>query len=160
MSHVIAFITLSSALLISGCASRTDYNRNMADVTNRNARYLHSIGYRVVQINHKSGFIEAYRSNGDKYPNDLKMFYPNQQINPYRAVNTASGNQAISSITAYWLPGQTQLAKREKEIAQASIPHPSAETPYPRTYGSPAMAVPDTSLQETDTLTKIQHKAL
>jgi hypothetical protein len=146
--------------LVSGCASRSDYDRNIVDVTNKNARYLRSIGYHIVQINHKSGFIQAYRPNTGKSPNDLKMFYPNQQINPYRAVNTASGNQSISSITAYWLPGKTQMEKREEEIAQTPIIQQSASTPFPSVHDSPVMAVPDSPAQKTDTLTKAQHITL
>ena len=148
-------LALLGGLTITGCAS-SDYQRNMADLTNRNVRYLRSLGYHVVKIDRKSGFIEAYKPNGEAAPHDLKMFYPNQQINPYRAVNTASGNQDISSITAYWLPGKDQLEKREHELTknessvQASVP----------SYSPSVAPIPDNASEGTETLTKLQHKTL
>lgn len=152
----ILIIVLLGVCVLTGCAGASDYQKNMADVTSRNARYLRSLGYHVVKIDRKSGFIEAYKPNGEGSPNDLKMFYPNQQINPYRAVNTASGNHDISSVTAYWLPGKDLLEKRERELASNDS---SVQKSTP-SYSSSIQSIPDDSSQQTETLTKLQHKTL
>jgi hypothetical protein len=153
-------ILTALTLLLCSCATQTEYQKNMSDMTNRNFSYLRSLGYRVVHVDRSTGFIQAYKPGEGSSPSDLKMFYPNQQINPYRAVNTVTGNQDVSSITAYWLPGKDQLARRDRELAQSEVSVQSPQSSDSSIYSSPVTPSAATSVPEYDSVPKLQHKTL
>ena len=69
-------------------------------------------------------------------------------------------NQAISSITAYWLPGKDQLSRREQEIAEANTSRQPSQSSITPSYTPTIEPLPSSSSQESDSFTKLEHKTL
>jgi len=140
----------ASTLILFGCATQDEQKKNMSEVTSKNVQYLRSLGYKITSIDKRTGYIQAYNKNGGISPDDLKIFYPNQQINPYTAVNSVVGGEEISSITIYWLPGKEQLARQDRESA-----HAESEVHKPI---EPAIQDSNSSNQGYDILKPLVHK--
>ncbi len=149
-----------SILSITGCVTQNPYQKNMADLTRKNVSYLKSLGYRITSVDDRTGYIQAYNLRAGKSPEDLKIFYSNQQINPYKAVNSEMAGHDISSITAYWLPGRDQLNRRDREIAEADSAGQSTLRSYTPGISSPALPDLDASGHRPDIIQAAAHKTL
>ena len=56
MTSPILYILTIITFFLCGCASQNEYQKNMADMTSRNVRYLRSLGYKVTQVDKGSGY--------------------------------------------------------------------------------------------------------
>jgi hypothetical protein len=97
-------VLLISALLF-GCSTPSGYQSNVKKTTGANAVYLQNNDFKIVDINEKTGFIEAINKTKSISVNNKYFNYNTTPNIKYEAVNsyiiTDTHGYSISSVTAY-----------------------------------------------------------